>query len=59
MKDDLYLLVEDGWVAKVKRVIEKNKKGKEVDKGWTCDLIPNELVVNLFLAQEKKELDDF
>jgi type I restriction enzyme M protein len=42
MKDDLYLLVEDGWVAKVKRVIEKNKKGKEVDKGWTCDLIPNE-----------------
>jgi type I restriction enzyme M protein len=38
---------------------EKNKKGKEVDKGWTCDLIPNELVVNRFLAQEKKELDDF
>jgi type I restriction enzyme M protein len=52
-------LIEDGWVDTVKRVIEKNKKGKEVDKGWTCDLIPNELVVNRFLAQEKKELDDF
>ena len=59
LKDDVYLLIEDGWVATVKRVIEKNKKGKEVDKGWTCDLIPNELVVNRFLAQEKKELDDF
>ncbi len=58
MKDDVYLLVEDGWVATIKRVIEKNKKGKEVDKGWTCDLIPNELVIKYFAA-EQQELDDF
>ncbi len=56
LKDDVYLIVEDGWVANVKRILEKNKKGTEVDKGWTCDLIPKELVVNRFLASEYKEL---
>ncbi|MFT6638208.1 MAG: type I restriction enzyme M protein [Flavobacterium sp.] len=55
MKDDVYLLVEDGWVATVKRIIEKNKKsGKETDKGWTCDLIPKELVISRFLISEQK-----
>lgn len=56
LKDDVYLLVEDGWVAKVKRILEKNKKGTEVDKGWTCDLIPKELVIHRFLASEYQEL---
>ncbi|MHA8066723.1 type I restriction-modification system subunit M [Aquirufa sp. ROCK2-A2] len=56
LKDDVYLIVEDGWVANVKRILEKNKKGTEVDKGWTCDLIPKELVVNRFLASEYQEL---
>ena len=59
LKDDVYLLVEDGWVATVKRVIEKNKKsGKETDKGWTCDLIPKELVIAKYLAAEQQELQD-
>lgn len=59
LKDDVYLLVEDGWVATVKRVIEKNKKsGKETDKGWTCDLIPKELVIAKYLATEQQELQD-
>lgn len=56
LKDDVYLIVEDGWVAKVKRILEKNKKGTEVDKGWSCDLIPKELVINRFLASEYQEL---
>lgn len=57
LKDDVYLIVEDGWEAKVKRILEKNKKtGKETDKGWTCDLIPKELVINRFLASEYQEL---
>ncbi|WP_075349676.1 type I restriction-modification system subunit M [Algoriphagus marinus] len=58
MKDDVYLLVEDGWVAKTKRVLEKNQKGKEVDKGWTCDLIPKQLVIDKYLAAEQSELYD-
>jgi type I restriction enzyme M protein len=56
LKDDVYLIVEDGWVAKVKRILEKNKKGTEIDKGWTCDLIPKELVINRFLSSEYQEL---
>jgi len=58
MKDDVYLLVEDGWVAKTKRVLETNKKGKEVDKGWTCDLIPKQLVIDKYLTTEQTELND-
>ena len=58
MKDDVYLLVEDGWVAKTKRILEKNQKGKEVDKGWTCDLIPKQLVIDKYLATEQTELND-
>ncbi|MCR9289974.1 MAG: type I restriction-modification system subunit M [Bacteroidetes bacterium] len=59
MKDDVYLLVEEGWVATVKRIIEKNKKsGKETDKGWTCDLIPKPLVIDKYLATEQQALQD-
>ncbi|MBG6186418.1 type I restriction-modification system subunit M [Flavobacterium sp. CAN_S2] len=56
MKDDVYLIVEDGWEAKVKRVIEKNSKGKEIDKGWVCDLIPKKLVINKFLTNQELAL---
>lgn len=59
MKDDVYLLVEDGWVATVQRIIEKNKKtGKERDKGWTCELIPKPLVIHRYLADEQQALHD-
>lgn len=56
LKDDIYLLVEDGWKASVKRILEKNNKGKEVDKGWTCDLIPKELVIKRYLSSEQQAL---
>jgi type I restriction enzyme M protein len=58
MKDDVYLLVEDGWEGKVRRIIETNKKGKEVDKGWTCDLIPKDLIVQAYLMPEQEALQD-
>jgi type I restriction enzyme M protein len=58
MQDDCYLIAVDGWKAEPYRIIEKNKKtGKETDKGWTCDLVPPTLVIDKFLAKEKKELD--
>ena len=40
MQDDCYLIAADGWKAETYRIIEKDKKGKEKDKGWTCDLVP-------------------
>ena len=53
MKDDAYMLIEEGWVARVRRIIEKNNKGKEVDKGWTCDLLPKSIIINEYFADKQ------
>ena len=57
MQDDLYLIAADGWRAETYRVIEKNKQGKEKDKGWACDLIPKPLIVARFFAKEQAAID--
>jgi type I restriction enzyme M protein len=56
MKDDVYIIMQDEWQAKTKRIIEKNKKGKEVDKGWTCDLLPKHYIVDTYFTEEKDAL---
>ncbi|MDO8369912.1 MAG: type I restriction-modification system subunit M [Candidatus Nitrotoga sp.] len=53
MQDDCYLIAVDGWKAATYRVIETNKKGKEVDKGWTCDLVPKPLIVDRYFAAQQ------
>jgi len=50
MQDDCYLIASDGWKAETYRIIEKDKKGKEKDKGWTCDLVPKQLIVDHYFA---------
>ncbi len=57
MQDDCYLIAADGWKAETYRIIEKAKNGKEKDKGWTCDLIPTELVIARFFAEEQAEFN--
>lgn len=57
MQDDCYLISADGWEAKTERIIEKNKKGKLVDKGRFCDLVPKEYIVLRYFADEKIEVD--
>ena len=59
MQDDCYLIAADGWKAETYRLIEKDKKGKEKDKGWTCDLIPKELIVARYFAAEQKAIEGF
>ena len=56
MRDDLYIIALDGWVAKTRRVTEKKKK-KEVDKGWDCDLVPKNLVINRYFKDKKNTLN--
>ncbi len=56
MQDDCYLIDTDGWRAETYRILEANKKGKEVDKGWACDLVPKRLVVDRFFAAEQETL---
>jgi len=57
MQDDAYLIAADGWVARTARVVETDKKGKQKDKGWTCDLVPKELVVARYFAKEHAALE--
>ncbi len=57
MQDDCYLIAGDGWKAETSRVIETDKKGKEKDKGWTCDLVPNARSVARYFAKEQAAID--
>ncbi len=62
MQDDAYLIAVDGWKATTYRVIETKKgkdgkPGKEVDKGWTCDLVPKPLIVARYYAKEQATID--
>ena len=56
MQDDCYIIAFDGWVARTHRVIEIKKK-KEVDKGWDCDLVPKDLVINRYFKDEQNALN--
>jgi type I restriction enzyme M protein len=56
MQDDCYLIAADGWKAETSRVLVKNNKGKEVDKGWTCDLVPKNLIVARYFTAEQKAI---
>jgi type I restriction enzyme M protein len=54
MQDDCYLIAADGWKTETYRIVEKDKKGKERDKGWACDLVPKALIVARYLTQEQE-----
>lgn len=57
MQDDCYLIAADGWRAETYRVIETDKKGKDKDKGWTCDLVPKALIVARYFAEEQAAIE--
>lgn len=57
MQDDCYLIGADGWKAETTRIVETDKKGKEKDKGWTCDLVPKALIVARYYAKEQEAAD--
>ena len=57
MQDDCYSIASEGWKAETYRVIETDKKGKEKDKGWICDLVPKTLVVARYFSEEQAAID--
>lgn len=57
MQDDCYIIAADGWQAETYRILVENKQKKIVDKGWTCDLIPKDLVINRFFKEEKQYIE--
>jgi len=63
MQDDCYLIATDGWKAATYRFIETkpgkgDKPGKQVDKGWACDLVPKPLIVARYFAKEQAALGE-
>ncbi|AKB31594.1 Type I restriction-modification system, DNA-methyltransferase subunit M [Methanosarcina siciliae HI350] len=57
MQDDCYLVSDEGWKAETYRIIERDKKGKEKDKGWTCDLVPKQLIIARYFSKEQEAID--
>ena len=57
MQDDCYLIAAEGWKTETYRVIATDKKGKEKDKGWGCDLIPKSLIVARYFSEEQAAID--
>jgi len=56
MQDDCYLIAAEGWKAETQRIVEKDKKGKEKDKGWVCDLVPKALLIQRYFPTEQAAL---
>jgi len=56
-QDDCYIVAADGWKADTYRIMVENSKKKKVDKGWTCDLVPKDLVINHFFVAEKEAIE--
>jgi type I restriction enzyme M protein len=57
MQDDCYAIAREGWKAEPKRVIERDKRGREKDRGWACDLVPKALIVARYFASEQTQID--
>nr|WP_249812466.1 type I restriction-modification system subunit M [Bradyrhizobium sp. 146] len=58
MQDDCYLIAAEGWKAETYRIVEKDKKGKDKDKGWTCDLIPKPLIVARYFKEHRAAIEE-
>ena len=55
MRDDMYLIVEDGWTATLEPV--RNSKGTIKKGEFTCELIPKELVIDRYYREEKATVE--
>ena len=57
LKDDVYMLVEDGWRA-VPEPVKDKKTGKVKAGEFTCDLVPQRLVIARYFAKEQAKVDE-
>ena len=57
MQDDCYLIAADGWQVSIEDVYEENKKGKQVYKGWVCELLPQSIVTKHYFCQRMLDLE--
>ena len=57
MQDDFYIIALDGRKVETTRIIDVDKRGKEKDKGWICDLIPKSYIVARYFASEQAAIE--
>lgn len=55
MRDDVYMIVEDGWKATLEPV--RDSKGTIKKGEFTCVLIPKELVINRYFTEEQQHIE--
>jgi type I restriction enzyme M protein len=53
LKDDIYLISEDGWKADLTQVLAKSGKISEI----ICELIPKPLMINRYFKKEQTAID--
>lgn len=56
LKDDLYMIVENGWIPKLE--YGKDKKGKIKKNEFESDLLPKDIVINKYFKEYAKKIDD-
>jgi type I restriction enzyme M protein len=56
MKDDAYMIVEDGWKATLEPV--RTNTGKIKKGQFECELIPKPLVIDRYFPDEQAEIED-
>lgn len=54
LQDDLFMISRDGWMPKLIQPTKKSPKWTDL----TCDLLPVELAVKVFLCELKQQFDD-
>jgi type I restriction enzyme M protein len=52
MRDDVYMIMEEGWKVIVSPVTDKNGKSKKGE--WTCELIPKDLVIQRYFKDKQE-----
>jgi len=57
MQDDCYIVSAEGWKAETYRITVKNKAKKKVNKGWACDLVPKDLLINRYFQTEQQTIN--
>lgn len=57
MQDDAYTVSAEGWKATPILLAETAKKGAAKSKGWSCDLLPKDIVVKSYFSAQASKLD--
>ena len=55
LKDDFYLIIENGWVPKI--VFAQDKNGKIKKNEFDSDLLPKEIVIDEFFKNENDKIE--